>query len=62
MPGDRPAPPWASWTREQWQTYRDQQAAACEREGWEKWAEVTGRNLVKMADYYLAKLDAQVPA
>jgi hypothetical protein len=62
MAGDRPPPPWASWSREQWQAYRDQQAASCERPGWEGWAEQTGRQLVRMADFYLARLDAEVPA
>lgn len=63
MPGShqREAPPWKSWTREQWQEYRDRQAAACERPGWEKWAEMTGRTLVKMADYHLKQLEDSAP-
>lgn len=61
MPGDRPTPPWRSWTAEQWQVYRAHQVAAVERFG-EPWATNVGRSLVTMADWHLAQLGASVPA
>lgn len=53
----REAPPWKSWTREQWQAYRDRHVAACARPGWEAWAENVGHRIVAMCDYYLNELE-----
>lgn len=58
---DRPPPPWATWSAEQWTAYRQAVLDGRARCG-EPWWELTGSKLVRMADAHLARLAAQCPA
>lgn len=58
---DRPPPPWAAWSAEQWQAYRQAVLDGRGRCGEAWWAQ-TGSTLVRMADGYLARLGVECPA